>query len=78
MLRARLLGALEIELNGTAIFGWRLEPIGEGTRITVDVEIPDPETQRLDSQRQIISTSMTQLAQLASGETSPANGAPAA
>lgn len=46
-------------------FEWRLEPAGEGTRITVDVEIPDTEAHRFDSQRQIISTSMTQLAQLA-------------
>jgi hypothetical protein len=46
-------------------FEWRLEPAGAGTRITVDVEIPDTEAQRLDSQRRIISTSMTQLAQLA-------------
>jgi uncharacterized protein YndB with AHSA1/START domain len=47
-------------------FEWRLEPAGEGTRITVDVEIPDTEAHRLDSQHQIISTSMTQLAHLAS------------
>jgi uncharacterized protein YndB with AHSA1/START domain len=46
-------------------FEWRLEPVGDGTRITVDVEIPDSEAHRLDSQRQIISASMTQLAQLA-------------
>jgi uncharacterized protein YndB with AHSA1/START domain len=46
-------------------FEWRLEPAGEGTRITIDVEIPDSEAHRLDSQRQIISTSMKQLAQLA-------------
>jgi uncharacterized protein YndB with AHSA1/START domain len=48
-------------------FEWRLEPGGEGTRITVDVEIPDSEAHRLDSQRRIISTSMKQLAQLATG-----------
>jgi uncharacterized protein YndB with AHSA1/START domain len=46
-------------------YEWRLEPAGEGTRITVDVEIPDTEAHRLDSQRRIISTSMEQLAQLA-------------
>jgi uncharacterized protein YndB with AHSA1/START domain len=46
-------------------FEWRLEPAGDGTRITVDVEIPDGEAHRLDSQRQIIRDSMTQLAQLA-------------
>ena len=46
-------------------FEWRLEPAGGGTRITVAVEIPDTEAHRLDSQRRIISTSMKQLAQLA-------------
>jgi uncharacterized protein YndB with AHSA1/START domain len=46
-------------------FEWRLEAAGDGTRITVDVEIPDTEAHRLDSQRQIISDSMTQLAHLA-------------
>ena len=38
---------------------------GEGTLITVDVEIPEAEAHRLESQREIISTSMQQLAQLA-------------
>ena len=46
-------------------FEWRLEAAGEGTRITVDVEIPDTEAHGLDTQRRIISTSMTKLAQLA-------------
>ena len=46
-------------------FEWRLEPVGEGTRISVDVEIPDAEAHRLKSQREIISTSMRQLAELA-------------
>jgi hypothetical protein len=38
---------------------------GEGTLITVDVEIPDTEAHRLDTQREVISTSMHRLAQLA-------------
>jgi uncharacterized protein YndB with AHSA1/START domain len=46
-------------------FEWRLEAAGEGTRITIDVEMPDAEAHRLDGQRKIISTSMKQLAQLA-------------
>ena len=46
-------------------FEWRLEAADDGTRITVDVEIPDTEAHRLDGQRQIISDSMTQLAHLA-------------
>jgi len=46
-------------------FEWRLEPDGDGTRITVDVEIPDAEAQRLDSQRELISASMKRLAALA-------------
>lgn len=46
-------------------FEWRLEPDGEGTVITVDVEIPEAEAHRLDTQRDVISTSMRQLAELA-------------
>jgi uncharacterized protein YndB with AHSA1/START domain len=46
-------------------FEWRLDPAAEGTRITVDVEIPESEAHRLESQREIISTSMRQLAALA-------------
>jgi uncharacterized protein YndB with AHSA1/START domain len=46
-------------------FDWRLEPEGEGTLITVDVEIPEAEAHRLDTQREIISASMRRLADLA-------------
>ena len=46
-------------------FDWRLEPDGEGTLITVDVEIPEAEAHRLDTQREIISSSMRRLAELA-------------
>jgi uncharacterized protein YndB with AHSA1/START domain len=46
-------------------FQWRLELRDEGTLITVDVEIPDDEAHRLDSQREVISVSMRQLAELA-------------
>ena len=48
-------------------FDWRLEPAADGTLITVDVEIPDAEIHRLDAQRDVISTSMQRLAQLAAG-----------
>ncbi|MCW3068914.1 MAG: hypothetical protein JWL67_1539 [Solirubrobacterales bacterium] len=46
-------------------FEWRLEPTEQGTRITVDVEIPDSEAHRLDGQRELIGTSMRRLAELA-------------
>ena len=46
-------------------FQWRLEPDGDGTRISVDVEIPDPEAHRLEGQRETISASMRRLAALA-------------
>lgn len=46
-------------------FEWRLEPDGAGTRITVDIEIPEAEAHRLDDQREVISKSLTQLAELA-------------
>lgn len=48
-------------------FAWRLEPAGDGTLISVDVEIPDAEAHRLDSQRDVISASLRRLAQLAAG-----------
>jgi uncharacterized protein YndB with AHSA1/START domain len=46
-------------------FEWRLEPDGEGTLITVEVEIPEAEAHRLDTQREVISASMRRLAALA-------------
>jgi uncharacterized protein YndB with AHSA1/START domain len=46
-------------------FEWRLEPAGSGTRITVEVEIPDAESHRLDSQREVISESVRRLAHMA-------------
>lgn len=46
-------------------FEWRLEPTGDGTLIAVDVGIPESEAHRLETQREIISTSMKRLAELA-------------
>jgi uncharacterized protein YndB with AHSA1/START domain len=46
-------------------FEWRLAPAGGGTLITVDVDIPEAEGHRLESQREIISASMRRLAELA-------------
>jgi uncharacterized protein YndB with AHSA1/START domain len=46
-------------------FDWRLAPDGEGTLITVDVEIPEAEAHRLETQREMISASMRRLAELA-------------
>ncbi len=48
-------------------FDWRLEPAEAGTQISVEVEIPDAEAHRLDSQREVISASMRRLAELAAG-----------
>lgn len=47
-------------------FEWGLEPLedGAGTRITVDVEIPEAEAARLGSQREAIRTSLANLAEL--------------
>lgn len=48
------------------IFEWRLQlREAEGTRISVDVQIPDSEAARLESQRTAISTSLRNLARLA-------------
>jgi uncharacterized protein YndB with AHSA1/START domain len=46
-------------------FEWRLEARGEGTLITVDVEIPEAEAQRLESQRALIGESLRALARIA-------------
>lgn len=46
-------------------FEWRLQPDGEGTLISVEVEIPEAEAQRLETQREMISASMRRLAELA-------------
>ncbi len=46
-------------------FEWRLEAAQEGTRIVVDVDIPDAEAHRLDGQREVISASIRRLAELA-------------
>jgi uncharacterized protein YndB with AHSA1/START domain len=48
------------------VFEWRLEPLHEqGTRIRVHVEIPEAEADRLEGQREIISSSLLALAALA-------------
>ncbi len=48
-------------------FEWRLAPSGGGTLITVDVDIPESEAHRLESQREVISSSMKRLAAVAAG-----------
>jgi hypothetical protein len=47
-------------------FEWGLEPLsdGGGTRITVDVAIPEAEAARLDGQREAIRASLANLAEL--------------
>ncbi|HTZ87202.1 MAG TPA: SRPBCC family protein [Solirubrobacteraceae bacterium] len=46
-------------------FEWVLEPLeGGGTRIGVDVEIPEAEAVRLDAQRETIHASLARLAEL--------------
>jgi Polyketide cyclase / dehydrase and lipid transport len=47
-------------------FEWGLEPLqnGSGTRISVDVEIPQAEAARLEAQREAIRASLANLAEL--------------
>jgi len=49
------------------VFEWKLEPLetGEGTTIRVNVEVPEAEAARLDTQRELISASLHNLARLA-------------
>jgi len=44
---------------------WRLEEADPGTRISVDVEIPEQEAHRLDGQREAIHASLQRLVALA-------------
>jgi uncharacterized protein YndB with AHSA1/START domain len=47
-------------------FEWGLEPLGEGKRtlITVEVDIPEAESERLEEQREVIASSLRRLAEL--------------
>lgn len=56
------------------VFAWRLEPLGDGTRISVHVEIPEAEAARLDDQRAAIGDSLRALADLAAKDALPARG----
>ena len=49
-------------------FDWRLRPAGTGTEISVHVWIPGQEAHRLDAQREIIASSISNLARLAEQE----------
>jgi uncharacterized protein YndB with AHSA1/START domain len=48
-------------------FEWRLAPEGTGTRIDVDVEIPEAEAARLETQRECIAQSLRRLAAVSAG-----------
>jgi uncharacterized protein YndB with AHSA1/START domain len=52
-------------------FDWRLRPSGDGTEITVRVEIPAAEAHRLDGQRELIRASLARLADLAAAGPGP-------
>jgi hypothetical protein len=49
-------------------FEWRLDPNGTGTRISVDVDIPEQEAHRLEGRREVIAASLAHLAALAASE----------
>ena len=46
-------------------FEWRLVEHAGGTRISVEVEVPEEEARRFDRQREVAQKSLTNLAQLA-------------
>ena len=52
-------------------FEWRLAEEDGGTRISVDVEIPEEEAHRLERQREIATASLQNLAELARDRTRP-------
>ena len=47
------------------VFEWRLEPVGSGTKISVHVDIPDREAERMGMQREIIGSALKRLGELA-------------
>ena len=58
-------GSVEVScLVSDLCFAWRLRPHGTGTEISVHVEIPDSEAQRLDTQQELIRQSLIRLATL--------------
>ena len=56
------------------VFEWKLEPLDDGTQISVHVEIPEEEAFRLDDQRAAVSASLRSLAALAATDELPARG----
>jgi uncharacterized protein YndB with AHSA1/START domain len=50
------------------VFDWRLEPLDPGTRISVHVEIPEREEARLATQREVVTSSLHRLAELAEND----------
>jgi uncharacterized protein YndB with AHSA1/START domain len=49
-------------------FSWQLTPDGDGTLIQVTVALPEREAHRLAGQREVITTSLGRLAELAQDE----------
>ena len=58
-------------LTSSVVFEWQLEPLDPGTRISVHVEIPEEEAQRLEAQRGGVSASLRSLAALAAATDVP-------
>jgi len=53
------------------VFEWRLEPLDDGTRIAVHVELTEEEAHRLESQRGVVGASLRSLAALAASTDEP-------
>jgi hypothetical protein len=49
---------------------WQLSDVGNGTRIEVEVEIPEVEAHRLETQKGLISASLQRLCELAAASAS--------
>jgi hypothetical protein len=47
------------------VFEWRLEPVESGTKISVHVDIPYREAERMGMQREIIGSALKRLGELA-------------
>ena len=58
-------GIETVEVASPGDFTWQLAEDGDATTITVAVELPAREAERLDGQRELISASIAALARLA-------------
>src|SRR3954447_9528620 len=61
-------------LRSDLVFAWKLEPLGDRTRISGSLELSEEEAQRLEHQRAAVSASLRSLGALSAKDELPARG----